>query len=250
VYNPRCSTLGGCAKEKGFTMAKIEMTAKLRNVAGKGAARKVRNNKNVPAVIYGNKKDPIAIEIDGHDFGEMIKKPGLRTKLFVIDAGKTKENAMLMDVQYHPVKDTPMHADFKRVDITKPVSVNVPITLINVEICKGLKTGGALNFAVRSVALLAMVDDIPEKIEIDLQNMNITDTFHGRDLKLPKGVELGLHQANLALVTITGKMKEEKEEAKAAAATAAAPAAGDAKKAAPAGDAKKAEPAKSGDSKK
>ena len=234
-------------------MAKIEMTAKLRDVVGKGAARKVRNNKNIPAVIYGNKQDPVAIELDGHDFGEMIKKPGLRTKLFVIDAGKHKENAMLMDVQYHPVKDTPMHADFKRVDITKPVSVNVPINLVNVETSKGLKVGGALNFAVRNVSLMAMVDHIPEKVDVDLQNMNITDTVHGRDLKLPNGVELGLHQANLAFVTITGKMKEEKEEVKAAAATTAAPAAGSAPAAgaAPAaGDAKKAAPAKSGDSKK
>lgn len=235
-------------------MAKIEMTAKLRNVAGKGAAREIRNNKNIPAVIYGNKQDPVAIELEGHSFFELIKKPGLRTKLFVIDTGNNKEHTMLVDVQYHPVKDTPMHADFKRIDITKPVAVEVPVNLINVEISKGLKAGGALNFAVRNIMLMAMVDHIPEKVDIDLQNMNITDTFHGRDLKLPDGVELGLHQANLALVTITGKMKEEKEDAKGADATATAAAdaasgsTGGAKPAA--GDQKKTEPAKTGDAKK
>ena len=211
---------------KGQKMAKIEISANLRNVAGKGAARKVRNNKNIPAVIYGNKADPVAIELNGHDFGEMIKKPGLRTKLFIIDTGKSKENAMLMDVQYHTVKDTPMHADFRRVDIKKPVLVNVPLNLINVETSRGLKMGGALNFAVRSVELLAMVDDIPEKIDVDLLNLNIMDTVHGSDLSLPKGVELGLHQAQLAFVTITGKMKEEKVETPVATAAAAAPAAG------------------------
>ncbi|MDR1027185.1 MAG: 50S ribosomal protein L25/general stress protein Ctc, partial [Rickettsiales bacterium] len=195
-------------------MAKIEIAAALRSGVGKGAARKVRNDKKIPAVIYGNKIEPAAIELDGHAFGEMIKKPGLRTKLFVIDTGKAKENAMLVDIQYHPVKDTPMHADFKRVDVAMPVAVSVPLTLLNAEISRGLKMGGALNFAVRSVAILAKVDDIPDHIDVDIREMNITDTLHGRDLVLPKGVELGLRQADLAFVTITGKMKEEKEEPK------------------------------------
>jgi len=186
----------------------------------------------------------VSIELNGHDFGELIKRPGLRTKLFVIDTGAAKENALLMDIQYHPVKDTPMHVDFKRIDPSKPVSVDVPLRLINQEISKGLKLGGALNFAVRQVILSAKVDAIPEFIEIDLAGLDITDTVHGRDLKLPDGVELGLHQADLAFVTITGKMKEE-DEAKPEAA-AATPAEG----AAPAADAKKAEPAKAEEKKK
>jgi large subunit ribosomal protein L25 len=210
-------------------MAKIELSAGLRVVAGKGAARKVRNDRKIPAVIYGNKIEPAAIELNGHDFAELVKKPGLRTKLFVIDTGKTKENAMLMDIQYHPVKDVPIHADFKRIDVSKPVYVDVPLNLMNVETSRGLKMGGALNFAVRSVLISAKVADIPEKIDIDIQNMNITDTIHGRDLTLPRNVELGLRQADLAFVTITGKMKEEPAEAASAAAAAAAPA-GDAKK--------------------
>jgi large subunit ribosomal protein L25 len=222
-------------------MAKIEISAGLRNAAGKGAARKVRSDKKIPAVIYGNKTEPVAIELDGHDFGELIERPGLRTKLFVIDTGKAKENAMLADIQYHPVKDTPMHVDFKRVDISGPVAVNVPLNLLNMTTSRGLKMGGALNFAVRSVLLMAKVDDIPEKIDVDLTNLNITETVHGRDLVLPKGVELGLRQADLAFVTIAGKMKEETDASPAAAASVAPPAA-DAKKAdAPADSAKKEE---------
>jgi len=215
-------------------MAKIEMAAKIRQVAGKGAARKIRNNKSIPAVIYGNKLDPTSIEIDGHFFGELIKNTGLRTKLFVIDADGKKENAMLMDIQYHPVKDTPMHADFKRVDIKMPVNVNVPIVLLNAMTSKGLKAGGTLNFAVRQVALVAKVDDIPEVIEVDLTNLNVTDVLHGKDLALPKGVELGLRQADLAFVTITGKMKDEPAATPAATTAAAATPAAAAKPAAPA----------------
>ncbi|MDR2769897.1 MAG: 50S ribosomal protein L25/general stress protein Ctc [Rickettsiales bacterium] len=205
-------------------MAKIEISAKPRPACGKGAARKVRKENNIPAIVYGNNAAPLAIELDGHVFGELIKKPGLRTKLFVIDTGASKENAMLVDIQYHPVKDVPMHADFKRIDIGAPVSVSVPLGLLNVETSKGLKLGGALNFAVRSILIEALVDDIPDRIDIDIASMNITDTIHGGDLSLPDGVKLGLRQADLALVTITGKMKEE-EAAAPAAGTAAAPAA-------------------------
>ncbi|MBO7042733.1 MAG: 50S ribosomal protein L25, partial [Alphaproteobacteria bacterium] len=101
--------------------------------------------------------------------------------------------------------------------------------VINADVSKGLKLGGVLNFAVRNVALRGLVADMPEKITIDLANVNIGDTIHGSDLVLPKGIELGLHMADLAFATIGGKMPEE-ADAKKAAAPAAAPAA----KAAPA----------------
>ncbi len=200
----------------------INMKAQIRNVAGKGAARSIRKNKNVPAVIYGEKKAPVAIELNGHDFDMLLKTPGLRTKLFQIDTGAETEDAMLMDIQYHPVTDAVVHADFKRIDIKKPVSVVVPVEVINAETSKGLKLGGVLNFAVRKVALVALVDNIPEKIIIDLNTVTIGDTIHGSDLVLPEGVQLGLHQAELAFATIGGKMPAEEGDARGAAAAAAA----------------------------
>lgn len=220
----------------------IKLKAGIRNVAGKGAARSVRKEKKVPAVIYGDNKAPVAIELNAKEWIELIKKPGLRTKLFEIETASGPENAMLMDIQYHPVSDAPMHVDFKRIDIKKPVSVVVPLQLVNIETSRGLKMGGTLNFAVRKVAVVAKVDNIPEKIDVDLLELGIGDVVHGSDLKLPTGVELGLHQADLAFVIIAGKMAEEADAAKPAAATAAAaaPAKGAAKPAAAAKDAKPA----------
>ena len=135
----------------------IELNAEIRNVAGKGAARAIRKNKNIPAVIYGEKKDPVAIELAGRDIDMLISTPSLRTKLFQIKAGATKEDAMLMDIQYHPVTDRVIHIDFKRIDTKKPVCVSVPVEVINAETSKGLKLGGVLNFAVRKVAVVALV---------------------------------------------------------------------------------------------
>ena len=205
----------------------IKLKAGIRAPGGKGAARAVRNDKKVPAVIYGEKKSPVSIELDGHEWVQLIKKPGLRTKLFEIETPGGIESAMLMDIQYHPVSDAPVHADFKRIDVSKPVSVTVPIEVINLETSKGIKFGGILNFAVRKAAIVAKVDAIPEKITIDLAELSIGDVVHGSDLELPDGVVLGLRQAELAFVTIAGKMAEEadaKAAAPAAAAVAAAPA--------------------------
>ncbi len=203
----------------------IELKAEIRNVAGKGAARAIRNNKNIPAVIYGDKKDPIAIEIVGRDFDPLAQVPALRTKLFHITTKNGTEDAMLMDIQYHPVTDRIIHVDFKRIDVKKPVCVSVPVEVINADTSKGLKLGGVLNFAVRKVAVVALVDKLPEKIVIDLADLTIGDSVHGSDLVLPDGVSLGLHQAELAFATIGGKMPEEADAKKpAAAADAAAPA--------------------------
>ena len=191
----------------------INLNAEIRNVAGKGAARSIRKNKNIPAVIYGEKKAPVSIELNGREFEMLLKTPGLRTKLFQIKTAEGTEDAMLMDVQYNPVSDAAMHVDFKRIDVKKPVNVVVPVEVINAETSKGLKLGGTLNFAVRKVALRGLVDVIPEKIVIDLANLSIGDVVHGTDLVLPDGVELGLHQAELAFAIIGGKMPDETKNA-------------------------------------
>lgn len=191
----------------------IKLNAEIRERTGKGAARSIRNNKNIPAVIYGEKKTPTTIELNGREFEMLIRTPGLRTKLFQIDTGKATEDAMLMDIQYHTVNDNVIHVDFKRIDVKSPVNVVVPVEVINAESSKGLKLGGVLNFAVRKVALRGLVHDIPEKITVDLTNLTIGDVVHGTDLVLPNGIELGLHQAELAFVTIGGKMPEEAGDA-------------------------------------
>ena len=202
----------------------IKLNAEIRKVAGKGAARAVRKNANIPAVIYGEKKEPVSIELNGRDFNMLLGQPSLRTKLFEIMVGGNKEDAMLMDIQYHPVSDRVVHVDFKRIDVKKPVHVVVPVEVINADVSKGIKLGGVLNFAVRKVALVGLVSDMPEKITIDLSDVTIGDTIHGSDLVLPKGITLGLHMADLAFATIGGKMPEEADAKPQAAPAAAAPA--------------------------
>jgi large subunit ribosomal protein L25 len=220
-------------------MTIIKLKAGIRAKSGKGASRACRSDKKVPAVIYGDKKDPVAIELDAKEWGVLIKTPGLRTKLFEIMTPNGQENAMLIALQDHPVTDMPLHADFKRIDVKKPVRVSVPINVVNVEASVGIKGGGTLSIAVRNVAVVGLVENIPESIAVDLKNVRIGAIVHGSDLNLPAGVELGLRQAELAFVAITGKSVEETPVAAAAPAKGKAAAKPAPAKAAPAKPAKK-----------
>ena len=107
--------------KKDYKMA-IKLNAEIRKVAGKGAARAVRKNQNIPAVIYGEKKEPVSIELNGREFNMLLVQPSLRTKLFEITTANGKEDAMLMDIQYHPVSDKVVHVDFKRINVKEPVA--------------------------------------------------------------------------------------------------------------------------------
>lgn len=190
----------------------IDIKAKLRNACSKGATRLIRQNNNIPAVVYGNGKESLSIEINGKEFEFLLKKSGLRTKLFNIDIDGKVENAVLVSIQYHPITDKVIHIDFKRIDVNNETSINVPITLINTDISKGVKLGGILNFVNRKILLKGLIKDIPEKIVIDCLNFKIGTTITGSDVELPKNINLGLHQDKLVLVTITGKSKEKEED--------------------------------------
>ncbi len=209
---------------------KINLTVGIRERVGKGAARASRRDKKIPGVIYGNKKEPVAIEINAHEWSQLIKQPGLYTKEFDIKTPNGAEVAMLADIQYHPVTDVPTHVDFTRIDINKEVLVDIPLTLINEEIAPGVKAGGVLNFVMREVTISAKIAKVPASIEIDVANMNIGDVIHGSDLKLPSGVSLANNMADEAFVAITGQAEEKEEAAVAADAVPATKAKEEAKK--------------------
>jgi large subunit ribosomal protein L25 len=191
----------------------VQLNAEIRNVAGKGAARSVRNNKKIPAVIYGEKTTPVAIALDGREFEIMLKTPGLRTQLFEIQAGDKKEQAILSEIQYHPVSDVCLHVDFKRIDVKKPVLIDVPVALTGMEVSKGIKAGGKLNIASRTVALVGTIDKMPEKIIVDLTSLDLMSAVKGSDLILPAGIELAPNMANTTFLTIVGKPAKEEAEA-------------------------------------
>lgn len=164
------------------------LKAELRETLGKGASRDARRQGVVPAVVYGAGQDPVHITLDPLQLDRELHQTGFFSKIFEIPLGKNKERALARDVQFHPVKDNPLHVDFMRIAKDGKVTVSVPFSFINEDMAPGIKKGGLLNIVLHSLEVNCNVDSIPESIEVDLTGLNVHDTVHLTKIALPKGV--------------------------------------------------------------
>ncbi|MEW6257235.1 MAG: 50S ribosomal protein L25/general stress protein Ctc [Pseudomonadota bacterium] len=196
-----------------------ELKAVARPRAGKGAAREERRAGRVPAVIYGEKQDPITISLDNKEITRTIYAGHFLTTLFVIEVDGKRHRVIPRDYQLDPVKDHPLHVDFLRVSAGAHVSVEVPVHFVNQEKSPGLKRGGTLNIVHHAVTLDADAEHIPEFIEADLTGLEIGDSLHLSALTLPAGTVSALTgDDTLATVVAPSGLKEAVAEEAAAAA--------------------------------
>jgi large subunit ribosomal protein L25 len=205
-----------------------EIKATLRPKAGKGAARAVRREGRTPAVIYGANQPPLAIAIDHADIRTKIYAGHFLTTLYDVEIEGKKHRVIPRDYQLDPVKDFPIHVDFMRLAEGVLIRVNVPVHVINSELSPGVKRGGAVNIVTHSIPLRCPPDRIPQSIEVDVAGLEINNSKHLSDVKLPEGVK-PIGREDMTLVTIvppSGYAEEQRQAAEAATAAAAAPAAG------------------------
>lgn len=225
------------------------ISATARPSSGKGAARAVRRQGKVPAVVYGgDEKDAQPIAIDANETFKLIQRGRFLSSIFEIDIDGKRTRAIPRDVQLDPVRDTLVHIDFQRIGADNRVRIKIPMRFINEALSPGLKRGGVLNIVRREVEVWAPADRIPDHFEANLEGLEIGRSIHISAVKLPEGVTPVIRDRDFTVATIAGAVRGEEEAAPAAAAAeAAAPgAAGEAKAAAPAGDAKAAAPAGGG----
>ncbi|HEX2581422.1 MAG TPA: 50S ribosomal protein L25/general stress protein Ctc [Dongiaceae bacterium] len=220
------------------------ISAVSRSRAGKGAARETRRNGHVPAVIYGEKKEPTLIAIDPKALGKLIQRKSFYTNLLDIDIAGTKYRVLPRDVQLDPVTDRPLHADFQRVSKDSRIHVSVPVVIRNESASPGIKRGGVVNIVRHEIDFICSPESIPHEIVVDLTGMEIGDSVHIGSIGLPENVTPTIRERDFTIVTIgapTTLKAEEDKPAAAATATAAAPAGGAAPAAQPAAGAKPAE---------
>ena len=209
-----------------------QMKAASRTQGGKGAARAVRREGRIPAVIYGGGEAPVAISLDYKETQHLIFAGHFLTTQFEIDVDGAKTRVIPRDYQLDPVRDFPMHVDFLRLKAGQLVRVEVPVHFVNGEIAPGIKRGGTLNVVMHAVELLVPADAIPESITADLTGFDIGDSLHISAIPLPAGVKtVDPTDFTVATVVASSGMKDEEP---AAAAEAAPAAAAPAKAAAPA----------------
>ena len=164
-----------------------QLAAVTRSGTGKGAARSVRREGRVPAVIYGGGVKPEPISVDYKDVNKFIYAGHFLTSIFELELDGRKERVLPRDYQLDVVTDRPVHVDFLRLAPGSSVRIGIPVHVANREASPGLKKGGAVNLVLHTVEVMAPADDIPESITIDLAGMDFHDSVHVSALKLPEG---------------------------------------------------------------
>ncbi len=200
----------------------LELKAQARPGVGKGAARALRRQGLVPAVIYGDKKDPLPVAIAYKDAMKRIYDGGFLSHVITLDVDGQKHRVIPRDYQLDPVKDFPIHVDFLRVGAGTTLHVEVHVHFINEEASPGLKRGGVLNIVRHTVELSCPADAIPEEIVVDLTGKEVGDSIHIGSVTLPAGVTPVVHERDFTIATIVAPSGLKSEDAEAAAATPAA----------------------------
>ena len=176
--------------------------AQPRSRAGKGAARAVRREGQVPAVIYGGNEEPELISVETRELVKQLNTGTLMSRVFNVEVEGKKTRVIPRDVQLHPVKDTPLHVDFFRLAPGAKVALMIPVHFLNQETCPGIKRGGVLNVVRHEVELLVSADNIPPFLEADLTGFEINDTLHISAISLPEGASPTITDRDFTVATI------------------------------------------------
>jgi large subunit ribosomal protein L25 len=201
-----------------------QLKAAARPKSGKGAARAVRRDNRIPAVIYGGGEAPLGISLDHNEAQKLIFAGHFLTTLFEIEVDGKKSRVIPRDYQLDPVKDIPLHIDFMRLKEGQKIRVEVPVHVLNQDASPGIKRGGTVNVVLHAVEMLAPADAIPASVDIDLTGVEIGTSIHIKSIKLPAGC-VPLDKSDFTLVTVVASSGMKDEPAAAAPAEAAAPAA-------------------------
>jgi len=184
---------------------KIAITAFPRTQQGTGASRRLRDSGRVPGVIYGAGKAAQMVELDQNALLRHLKMEAFHASILDMTVDGTREQVLLRDFQMHPWKPIALHVDFQRVDKNRKIHMRVPLHFANADICAGVKLGGGVvQHVMNEIDIQCLPDDLPEYIEVDLKDVQVGDSIHVTDLKLPKGVEplSKLRHDNPAVVTV------------------------------------------------
>ena len=187
-----------------------EIKAEIREAQGTGASRRLRRENKVPAVLYGEATEPLAIAVDHHDIWFDLDKESFHTAVIKLDVAGKVHDVIVRDFQIHPFKPQVQHIDFQAVDANKPVNIRVPVHLLNAAASPAEKLqGGRVALLAQTVEVTALPKDIPASLDLDVSAINGGEIRHLSDLPYPEGVtSVALRRnENLAVAAASGKSK-------------------------------------------
>jgi large subunit ribosomal protein L25 len=203
----------------------MKVVATKRELQGTGASRRLRRAGKVPGIVYGSTAAPVAIELDHNALFHSLRKESFHSSILDLELeGEASAQVLLRDVQMHAFKPQVLHVDFQRVAANEKIHVKVPLHFLNAESSPAVKQNGAVvSHVFTEIDVTCLPKDLPEFISVDLAALEVGQTIHVADLKLPEGVSVAAH-GNPVVVTVTVPRGME-EAAPAAEATPAAAAA-------------------------
>ena len=167
------------------------INAEMREDLGKGASRRLRHAGKVPAIIYGFGSEPVSVTLEHSKIIHNLEEETFYSQILEISLNGKTERVVLRDLQRHPAKALIMHMDFQRVNENEAMHVHIPLHFIGEDICPGVKLeSGAVSHQTTEVEISCLPKDLIEFIEVDVSALNIGDSIHLTDLKLPEGVSL------------------------------------------------------------
>jgi large subunit ribosomal protein L25 len=174
----------------------------------------LRREGRVPAVVYGEKKEPLSIHVEERLLTRMLSTGHFMNSVIMIDFQGTPQRTLPKAVDFHPVTSRPMHVDFLRISEHTKVHVAVPVRFDNEEASPGLKRGGVLNVVQHELELVCDAAHIPSEIHIPLDGLDIGDSVHISEVNLPDGVLPSNQDEDFTVATIVAPsaMKAEEEE--------------------------------------
>jgi len=198
-------------------MNEYELQAELREGGGKGAARRLRREGMIPAVLYGAGKDAVSLKLNANAVGKQLANEAFYSHILEIKVDGEGTQAVLKALQRDPATDLVVHMDLLRVSSSQEITMHVPLHFVGEDTCPGIKAGGVANHLLVDLEISCLPKDLPEYIEVDMLHMDIGDSIHLSELKMPERVTLlALAQDpdhDQPVVSLQHSQKFEEEEA-------------------------------------
>jgi large subunit ribosomal protein L25 len=187
----------------------MKLTLTTRTSATKSAIKAIRREGNIPAVIYGLGEAVEKITVKGEEFRAVLRnlpQGQLATTVFDLHLGSKARKAIVKDIQYNVASYDVEHIDFVLLANDKRVTVNVPIQVTGIAECPGIKLGGTLRQVIRTLKVSCLPKDIPSEFQIDIRDLNITQSKRLSDIAIPSKVRALAQMSEVAVVIAKGKV--------------------------------------------
>lgn len=195
----------------------LTLSAEPRDRAGKGASRALRRTGRVPAVIYGDNQEPLAIHLEEKALVKSLSTGHFMNTVVLVAVDGGENRTLPKDVQFHPVTDRPIHVDFLRISEHSQVTVNVPVRFVDEEGSPGLRRGGVLNVVRHELELVCDASEIPDEIVVSVAGFDVGDSIHISAVALPQGAKPAIEDRDFTIATLVAPSALRQSEAEEAA---------------------------------